>query len=204
MLDAVTSAVRPGDIVVIQNYFRSHFGDGDDTRNMQIDAAGRHVLGAANKLAYYRKALEDLAANLGARGANLVILGEVPRFLDLKVDPNLCIRQWFRPWLPPQCQQPQRQSLAGYRQENEALNKVFEAVAAAHPHVHVFDPAVSLCADGTCSSHDRQGNLLYRDRDHLNELGVARMAEDFRRFLADRGLLSTAMPEGNAKTLDLH
>ncbi len=77
-------------------------------------------------------------------------------------------------------------------------------MASAHPHVHVFDPAASLCADGTCSSHDRQGNLLYRDRDHLNELGVARMAEDFRRFLAARGLLSTALPEATAKTLDLH
>jgi hypothetical protein len=58
--------------------------------------------------------------------------------------------------------------------------------------VHVFDPAATLCPDGVCRSHDSQGNLLYRDRDHLETRAVQQLAEPLRSFLQKRGLLAPA------------
>lgn len=180
---ATLAAARPGDLVLIHNYFRSHFGGGADSRSMQIDAKGRHVFDPAAKVAYYHQALDQLAAQLANRGVQLVIVADMPRFLDLRLDPNLCVKQWFRPSLPKACDQRLVQTLALHRADNAAVNGVLAAVAARHRNVRIFDPSPALCPDGLCRSHDREGRLLYRDRDHLNELGVLKLDDDLRRFL---------------------
>ncbi|MFM9072116.1 MAG: acyltransferase family protein, partial [Cyanobium sp.] len=90
-LDSVLAEVGPGDLVLVHNYFRSHFGEGEDTRSMQLDQQGRHIHGEPAKLAYYQAALSSLAQALAGKGASLLIVADVPRFLALKVDRNLCV-----------------------------------------------------------------------------------------------------------------
>jgi hypothetical protein len=180
---ATLEAARPGDLVLIHNYFRSHFGAGADTRSMQIDGQGRQVVDPAAKVDYYHQALDQLAARLAARGVQLVIVADMPRFMDLRLDPNLCLKQWFRPTLSKACDQRLVQTLAFHRSENAAMNRVLAAVAARHRNVQIFDPTTALCPDGLCRSHDLDGKLLYRDRDHLNELGVLMLDGDLRRLL---------------------
>jgi len=112
-----------------------------------------------------------------------VIVAGMPRFMDLRLDPNLCVKQWFRPSLPKACDQRLVQTLATHRADNAAINGVLAAVAAKHRNVQVFDPTAALCPDSLCRSHDLDGKLLYRDRDHLNELGVLMLDGDLRRLL---------------------
>jgi peptidoglycan/LPS O-acetylase OafA/YrhL len=180
---ATLAAARPGDLVLIHNYFRSHFGAGADTRSMQIDGKGNKVTDPAAKVVYYHQALDQLAARLAARGVRLVIVAGKPRFMDLRLDPNLCVKQWFRPSLPKACDQRLVQTLATHRADNAAINGVLAAVAARHRNVQIFDPTTALCPDGLCRSHDLDGKPLYRDRDHLNELGVLMLDGDLRRLL---------------------
>jgi hypothetical protein len=180
---ATLEAARPGDLVLIHNYFRSHFGAGADTRSMQIDGQGNKVTDPAAKVDYYHQALDQLAARLAAKGVQLVIVADMPRFMDLRLDPNLCVKQWFRPTLSKACDQRLVQTLAFHRSENAAMNRVLAAVAARHRNVQIFDPTTALCPEGLCRSHDLDGKLLYRDRDHLNELGVLMLDGDLRRLL---------------------
>ena len=67
--------------------------------------------------------------------------------------------------------------------------------------MQIFDPTTALCPDGLCRSHDQDGTLLYRDRDHLNEPGVLMMARDLRRLL-ERNYLVSVPPLPAAKDLD--
>lgn len=195
-LASVLAAVGPGDVVLVHNYFRSHFGEGEDTRSWQLDGRGRHVEREAAKQDAYGRALEALADALAAKDASLVIMADTPRFLSLKVNHNLCVKQWFRPWLPAFCTEPLQQTLAVHNSDHRGLHRLFARLEAAHPNVHVFDPAPALCPDRVCRSHDAQGNLLFRDRDHLETRGALRLAEPLRLFLEKQGLLAGSAPDG--------
>jgi peptidoglycan/LPS O-acetylase OafA/YrhL len=196
-LAAVLAEVRPGDLVLVHNYFRSHFGKGEDTRSMQLDQQGRHIRRETAKLGHYQAALASLAEALAAKQASLLIVAHVPRHLSLQVDRNLCVKQWFRPWLPPSCQQPLQQSLASHREDTAPMARLLAGLEAAHPNVHVFDPAAVLCGDGGCRTHDSSGELLYRDRDHLSERGVGQLVEPFSTWLRTRGLLTPGKTPGD-------
>lgn len=196
-LAAVLAEVRTGDLVLVHNYFRSHFGKGEDTRSMQLDQQGRHIRRETAKLGHYQAALASLAEALAAQQASLLIVADVPRFLSLQVDRNLCVKQWFRPWLPPSCQQPLQQSLAAHRADTAPMARLFAGLEAAHANVHVFDPAAVLCSDGVCRTHDSSGELFYRDRDHLSERGVGQLVEPFSTWLQTRGLLTPGKTPGD-------
>jgi Mrp family chromosome partitioning ATPase len=90
------------------------------------------------------------------------------------------MKQWFRPSLPKACDQRLVQTLATHRADNAAINGVLADLAAKHRNVLIFDPTAALCPDGLCRSHDRDGKIIYRDRDHLNELGVLMLDGDLR------------------------
>lgn len=193
---AVLAAARPGDVVLLHNYFRSHFGVGEDTRAMQLDAQGRHIQAEAAKVAAYQRALSAFADALAARGASLVLVMDAPRFLALKLPEGLCVKEWFRPWPPAGCQQPLQQTLSAHDADHAALRRMARSLAATHANLQLFDPAEALCADGVCRSHDRQGNLLYRDRDHLSARGALLLAPPLERLLSreDRPGRTSAAP----------
>lgn len=201
-LAAVLADVRPGDGVLVHNYFRSHFGEGVDSRADQIDGRGGRLRSAPAKVAAYERALDSLARALAAKQASLLIVADVPRFPELHVDHNLCVQQWFRPWLPTDCRRPLRTPLAAHHLDHQALRQMFAALQARHPNVHVFDPAIPLCPGGTCASLDQQGRLLYRDRDHLNERGVLRLAAPLEVFL--QRWVPGVKPDGAPRAGALH
>ena len=155
---------------------------------MQLDAQGRHVRDEAAKVAYYQRALSGLADALAARGASLVLVMDEPRFLALKVPEGLCVKEWFRPWLPASCQQPLEQSRAAHDADHRALRRMARSLAATHANVRLLEPADTLCAGGVCRSHDRQGRLLYRDRDHLSSRGALLLAPPLETLLRREGL----------------
>jgi hypothetical protein len=189
LADVLASAGK-GDLLLVHNYFRSHFGEGDDTRSMQLDERGKPLEREAAKLAAYERALVALADTLAARGASLLIVAPVPRFLDLRIDRTLCVPQWFRPWPPAACRAPLAHSLASHRADHRAIAAMLATLEATHANVHVFDPALTLCPDGECRTLDAKGQILWRDRDHLNELGAVRLARPLEGFLRQRHLLA--------------
>ncbi|MFN9645046.1 MAG: acyltransferase family protein, partial [Cyanobacteriota bacterium] len=186
----VLASAGAGARVLGHNYFRSHFGEGEDTRSMQLDERGQPLEGEAAKVAAYEGALVALADRLAARGAALLIVAPVPRFLDLRIDRILCVPQWFRPWPPAACRAPLAHSLASHRADHRAIAAMLARVEASQANVHVFDPALTLCPDGECRTLDGQGELLWRDRDHLNERGALRLARPLEAFLRQRRLLA--------------
>ncbi|MFN6339714.1 MAG: acyltransferase family protein [Cyanobacteriota bacterium] len=192
-LGSVLAEVGPGDVVLAHNYFRSHFGEGEDTRSMQIDGRGRPIQGEADKVGAYGRALASLADALAVKGASLLIVADAPRFLALKVDANLCAKQWFRPWPPASCTTPLLQSRTEHDRDHRALHRLFARLEAAHSNVRVVDPADALCPRGVCRSHDEGGELLYRDRDHLNARGVGRLEEPLRALFEQRALVAPSV-----------
>jgi peptidoglycan/LPS O-acetylase OafA/YrhL len=188
-LAEVEASARPGDLVLVHNYFRSHFGAGDDTRAMQLDNRGRPLGGEAARLAAYERALVALADRLAAKDVSLLIVAPVPRFLALQIDRNLCVQQWFRPWPPAACREQLEHSLASHQADHRAIAAMLAALQATRANVHVFDPALTLCPDGVCRTLDPQGNLLYRDRDHLAAPAAAGLAQPLQAFLRQRQLL---------------
>lgn len=193
---AVLAAAGPDDVVLVHNYFRSHFGVGADTRAMQLDAQGRHVRDETAKITYYSRALAGFADALAARGASLVLVMDAPRFLALKVPEGLCAKAWFRPSLPASCQQPLKQSRATHDADHRALGRMAWTLAATHTNLRLLDPADTLCSGGVCRSHDRWGNLLYRDRDHLSSRGALLLAPQLESLLrrVDRPGRAAAAP----------
>lgn len=49
--------------------------------------------------------------------------------------------------------------------------KISHETAAGYSNVHFIDMAEPFCSDGICSMMDSKGNMLYRDREHLNVNG---------------------------------
>lgn len=189
LADVLASATA-GDLVLVHNYFRSHFGEGDDTRSMQVDARGQPLVKEADKLAAYGRALVALADTLAGRDIALLIVAPVPRFLDLRIDRVLCVRQWFRPWLPAACHARLAQSLASHQADHRGIAALLASLEASHANVHVFDPALTLCPDGMCRTLDATGERLWRDRDHLEDRGAVRLAQPLEAFLRQRRLLA--------------
>ena len=49
--------------------------------------------------------------------------------------------------------------------------KISHETASGYKNVHFIDMAEAFCSDGSCSMIDRNGNMMYRDREHLNVTG---------------------------------
>lgn len=61
--------------------------------------------------------------------------------------------------------------------------------ANLHSNLVVFDPFDILCAVGSDCPTEHEGVVLFRDKDHLSNLAVQRLAPDFEVMLKRRGLL---------------
>ena len=65
--------------------------------------------------------------------------------------------------------------------------RMAHTLAATHANVRLLDPADSLCSGGVCRSQDRQGQRLYRDRDHLSSTAALLLAPPLQRLLGALG-----------------
>jgi peptidoglycan/LPS O-acetylase OafA/YrhL len=186
----VLSHLRPGDVVMVSLYARSHFGGGFDSRDQQIDGDGQRVGWPERKRHLYARSLDNFARKVGQRGGTLVLIGPFPRFLQRPAHSKLCEPEWFRR-LPGDCAMVQTRALADIRRDNEPILSLQKEVAARQPRVLLFDPVPYLCDGEECSDRGAAGERWFRDNDHISLQGVDRLREPLRAFLRQRGLLAS-------------
>ena len=58
------------------------------------------------------------------------------------------------------------------KKQRNNWNKVSRELAAGYKNIHFIDLEHVFCKNGMCSMLDREGNLLYRDQNHLNIKGA--------------------------------
>ena len=150
IFDIVSARFRRGDIVLLARLFLEREGP----QRALPDVAAWSVKAAA------------LARQLEPRGVRVVIVGPMPMF---RFDSVLsCVRS-----LVPSVCAADRAPLAA---AVETVTRQIEA--AGQGSLVLFDPFAQLCPAGEkrCSPF-LDGKLIFRDKDHLNVLGAAALAE---------------------------
>lgn len=180
--------LRPGDLIVISIYARSHLGGGHDSRDELIERGGAEVGEPEHKLRLYRRALEGFAAKVERRGGTIVLMAPFQRFRQRPAHTRLCEPEWFRR-LPPDCGRGERLPLDVVRRDNESILAMMERVAARRSNVLIFDPVPHLCDGEQCSPVDSMGQRIFRDNDHISLRGAERLRLPLLTFLRQRGLL---------------
>jgi hypothetical protein len=158
IFDIVSARFRPGDIVLLARLFLEREGP----QRPLPDVAAWSAKAAA------------LALRLEARGIRLVIIGPMPMF---RFDSVLsCVRS-----LVPSACASDRAPLAA---AVAAVTGQIQAAGGGQGRIVLFDAFASLCRAGeqTCAPF-LDGRLIYRDKDHLNVLGSAALADPFIRQL---------------------
>lgn len=80
-----------------------------------------------------------------------------------------------------------------YRAQGAEMNRIIDALAARHPGVAIVDPGLTLCTDGRCGL--AQGPYLaYRDDNHLNGWGAAKVARQIVAAARSRSAEAKASP----------
>lgn len=154
IFDIVSARFRPGDIVLLARLFLEREG----TQRPLPDVAAWSAKAAA------------LAHRLEARGVRLVVIGPMPMF---RFDSVLsCVRS-----LVPSVCVAERAPLSA---AVDAVTGQIQAAGDGQGRIVLFDPFATLCPAGakTCAPFF-EGRLVYRDKDHLNVLGSAALADPF-------------------------
>ncbi|MDF1776643.1 MAG: acyltransferase family protein [Rhizobiaceae bacterium] len=149
---------KPGDVVVLSRlYIRRN-------ERMTIHETVPRWLDAVNVL----------AKDLKAEGLNLMLVGPPPMF-DFE-DIRAC-----NPSYPLICAKNRAALLKPVAQIHAQIRTIVEE----NDNVALFETFPHLCPDNepTCSPAD-EGFFLFRDRDHLNAQGAARLAPEFYRALS--------------------
>ncbi len=87
--------LRPGDLVVISLYSRSHLGGEFDSRDGQIEAE-RTVGDPAEKRRLYRQSPDAFQRKVAKRQGTVVLVAPFPRFEEPPAQVKLCEPAWFR------------------------------------------------------------------------------------------------------------
>lgn len=175
--------LRPGDVIVISLYARSHFGGGFDSRDEQVDRDDVTVHSPEAKLHLYARSLDGFAAKVASRGGRILLVAPFPRFEERPAHFKLCEPEWFRR-PPADCRRLPVLEAAAVQRDNAALLARFQALARRRPNLQVVDPLPVLCPDGVCRLRDAEGQLLYRDKDHLSRHGAERLTALFRPLIS--------------------
>jgi peptidoglycan/LPS O-acetylase OafA/YrhL len=111
---------------------------------------------------------------LRAAGKEVVVLTEVPQ---LGFDPKECVARRPMRFSPAAIRAPCAQPLDAAQ---FALVRSFAlALAARHPDLRIVEVAEAFCREGACAAM-LDGQLLYRDRDHLSMAGSRHVARQLR------------------------
>jgi peptidoglycan/LPS O-acetylase OafA/YrhL len=135
----------------------------------------------------FRGALRETLELLAGSGKRVVFVVDVP---ELGFDPRSCLD--YRPLsflrhLRSPCAVPRAEVDARTAAYKDALSAIRREI----PQVEVFDPTPLLC-DATSCWALRNGRLLYRDDDHLSDVGADLIGGELARALQARG---SATPE---------
>ncbi|MDB5641028.1 MAG: acyltransferase [Hyphomicrobiales bacterium] len=152
--DSVSPRFKPGDIVVLARFYLYR----DGQQRAQPDVAA------------WTLAAADLARKLGPRGIKVVIVAPPPAFRYASV--LSCARR-----MSTDACAPSRESLAGII---GAITQDLETATQGIPNVVVFRPFDFFCppSQATCSPI-RDGQMAFRDQDHLTVVGSRAMTGAF-------------------------
>jgi peptidoglycan/LPS O-acetylase OafA/YrhL len=168
---------KPGSIVVATSYLNSHFGyEGDHRRQFKKHSDGSRTSVDEN-LKDYIAAIKGLARELGKYNALLVVVAPLPQHPQFNAE--ICTTQWFRPIVPPGC----NETSAGYLQsQRSSILKRLLLAQSEEPNLRIYDAFGVLCDRSNCKA--RIGTqYLYSDDDHLSKQGIRFVANDFLNFL---------------------
>lgn len=165
--DRIIEEMRPGDIVLLGRLFLNRTGDGmfEDVPEWSIE-------------------LVKLARQLAVRKVNVVVVGPPPMFHF-----NTLLSCWRARSEGSVCDI--ERSAAANRVES--VQQILRDSARQSSNIFVFDTFATICPAGaTACSPFRNGRAIFHDKDHLNSLGAAELADAFVAFLRLNGLFVEA------------
>ena len=148
---------RSGSVVVATAYLNQYFP--------------RHA--QDGKLSQFLINLKAFAKELGAEGASLVVVAPMPEHQAFT--PELCSRQWFRPFLSKGCS---KTDVASLIQQRSYIIAALNTVVKEFPNLHIFDPFSHFCDNEYCYVK-RDRTFLFTDGNHVSRYGVDYFKSDF-------------------------
>jgi hypothetical protein len=123
--------------------------------------------------------MKSTLERLLAKNKRIIFVLDVP---ELGFDPKSCVE--MRPWRLTE--RPLKQPCAVARQAFDERNRDYRALVASvlqdFPAVQVFDAAAELCDTQWCWAM-KDGQMLYRDDDHLSVQGSLHVARALAKLL---------------------
>jgi peptidoglycan/LPS O-acetylase OafA/YrhL len=152
--DEVSPRFKPGDIVLLARFYLERGGP----QRVQTDVPA------------WIPAAADLARRLESRGVRLVVVGPLPVFRYASV------LSCARGMMAAACT-PTRDSMMGV--VNDVTTRL-EAAAQGAPNMTLFEPFNLFCPPSapTCTPF-QEGQLAFRDQDHMNVFGSTRLVGPF-------------------------
>ncbi|WP_210641953.1 acyltransferase family protein [Pseudomonas sp. Tri1] len=156
------------DVVLASNWSLYVYGREDGDRKVLLNPRDN----AAEAEARMAAALKARVAAIRATGAQVWLFKEVPLQRKGTISRLTSLARVGR----------SAEGLGRPLQEHLArqgfLSALFASMSAADPGVHVIDPTPLMCAGQVCSI-EVNGHSLYRDEDHLSDIGSARLSPLF-------------------------
>jgi peptidoglycan/LPS O-acetylase OafA/YrhL len=169
------------DKIVTEISERWHEGDIVLISRLFVDrASGNQPIG---DLLDWNKEVAALAKNLSESGISVVVAGPPPIFAFAEL--AACLSSL---WSDISCDVDRASIATGI----EAVYRSLGQLADQNSNVHIFDQFDLLCPKSTqrCSPI-KDGESLFRDKDHLNSYGSASIADSFIDFLRSNKLLKS-------------
>lgn len=118
---------------------------------------------SATELEDYKSSLFDTISRLKKANKRVILLKDFP---ELSVDPETCIRMFFKVQLSHKC----AFEIEEARHNVQQYESIMIELAKRFADIEIFDSTNEICPDGLCSVLV-DGKSLYRDRDHLSRYG---------------------------------
>lgn len=123
--------------------------------------------------ALFESALDETLRQLSHSKKRIIIIENVP---TLSFPPKDCVDRPLRiaSTLRQPCSMPKTEVL----NDQKEYRQIIERASSKYPNVIVFDPLPALCDSQLCFGKI-DDEMLYRDKNHLTEAGVRRVAPGF-------------------------
>jgi peptidoglycan/LPS O-acetylase OafA/YrhL len=158
VVPALIERLRPGDMVFL-------------IADKSVLLARQRASDARERLAQLEQGLARLAETIGARGIELAVLHALPFVHESRCEPVIAAPQWFAPGGGP-CR------YLGKTETLERRGPLDEVLAGlqARGQIQVIDLFDIFCPGDTCTYHDPNGVMLYRDARAHPSVEAARLA----------------------------
>lgn len=184
-------------IIILTGYTVGRFtsiNSGEETDFEVMYAESGELLSAETAHEAYRTALEEVVQYSTERGADIVILTDIP---DFQMRPEHAgsagraasvVELMFSPWL--EWEFGGVISKADYLERAGAFVDIEEEVASASVNAFWVDSWPFVCSADSCQQVGDDGQFIYSDHDHVSFYGASLVAHGLVNELAKRGVLN--------------